>query len=119
MIKFTTLLPFAFFRLILSDCVDRQLGILTSKDEMQNHGWKINVAHFNTGWGKDCSEHLLYGFKKGNDMGSMSARFEGSGFANLTFGNCYYEGTVTIYLNGKPVESAGRKKNKNCIISVY
>ena len=50
--------------------------------------------------------------------GSISTTFSGNGRAELDFGNCFYKGTVYVYLDGNEIASAS-KETPNVKVEFY
>jgi len=46
------------------------------------------------------------GWKANNGVGTVSRILSGSGTATLNYGNCWYQDTVVVYLNGAVISSA-------------
>ena len=84
---------------------------------MEKNGWTFgDLESKPDNFKEQCDDDTWYAFKSGND-GGVSAVFQGSGTANLTFGNCYDgsvgpERTVDVYLDNTKIETANSNETK-------
>ena len=90
----------------INDCPDNKLTDVSSKSHMEKNGWSFDT-NFN---GPDanvaaCAKtNTWYGFKfleVGEKVGTVKAKFTGSGTATLDYGNCFTAGKVNVYLNAE------------------
>ena len=82
-------------------CTDKRLSSVSSREIMKQNGWKFEKLDLKCD-SKDCGYDTWYGHCHWtNELGSVSATFDGPGTAILTFGNCYigHTKTVDVYFN--------------------
>ena len=91
-----------------------KVNILKQNKEQSVSGWifDLNYGPWNRdpsdlAWLETCSGSPWFGWKKGQSVGSVKTTLYGSGHASLTFGNCWTEGTVNLYIDGTIIASAG------------
>ena len=76
---------------------------------MKSSGWVVNVDYSNThiqpgmsSWfphySTVCGIDTFFGYKRNNEVGTVSYTFKGFGMATINIGNCY-KGFVAIYVN--------------------
>ena len=83
------------------------MGNFASMESMQKSGWIFDISHSNDpNYVLTCGTSTWYGYKYGVNIGSVSATLVGSGTATLKFENCYYNGRVTVDLNGNDIAYA-------------
>ena len=104
-----------------------------SKSVMEENGWMFNIDHSNgndvvPAHRKNCDNrdgyngNTFYGYKIGLEEGSVSTIFNGSGKADLIFGNCGSEksGYVLASLNDEELHRHhGKNIHKNIISFSY
>ena len=77
---------------------------------MESNGWFVDVDYSNTNieagicswfptYREACGVDTFFGYKRINQVGTVSYTFKGSGNITLTIGNCYYDGLIDIFLN--------------------
>lgn len=99
-------------------------------DELKQHGWIVDVQESNIGCCRgghndqglrcDVGGRLLndglvnwWGYKSDDhDVGTVSRTFEGSGSAEIHFGNCWSRGQVNLYKNDVMLARALSGENK-------
>lgn len=63
---------------------------------------------------KLCAQSGYTGYKNGNNnVGSIKMTFKGSGVGTINYGNCWKDGSVWLYFNGKSEEQTGDKDVNN------
>ena len=87
---------------------DHLNNLLESTATNSAEGWTINC---NEGVWNSPSDKCSnwYGYIPNDDVGSISTTFKGSGRARLDFGNCYKNGRVKAYLDGKMIGKGAGK----------
>ena len=111
------------------ECMDDKLSNLVSRIDMEKNGW--NTTNMNNFDGNDetcCKERectypqctvprqcTFYGSLGGNDIGSISTIFKGSGKAILSYGNCYPEGNVLVFLNDKELDRTSSLESQKAV----
>ena len=96
--------------------IDEKLEELSSTEVMRKNGWKIDAKGFGreNRFRKYCGggANAWYGNKPGRKLGSVQAKFQGTGKAKLSYGNCYHSGAVIVYLNNQEISRASPKSNE-------
>ena len=76
---------------------------------MENKGWTLDTDNQFDKWShekaRSCGDKTWYGFRAPG-VGKISATFVGTGAATLDYGNCFNDGKVHVYLNGKLIDTA-------------
>ena len=94
----------------LALCPDDAMSNITSSFDMESNGWFVDVDYTNTNiearicswfptYRSACGVDTFFGYKRINQVGTVSYTFKGSGNIALNIGNCYNQGFVVIYLN--------------------
>ena len=97
-------------------CPDIRLRNVRSISEMKENGWIFHVSHSDMQLYADrCGKNSWFGFYSGNSVGSVAAHFTGSGIASLTYGNCWMDNEVSVYLNLYKMSSAYGNETKKQI----
>ena len=75
---------------------------------MEHNGWEFgNFVSKPSAYQNECKDDTWYGYRTGaSEPASVSATFEESGIAKLTFGNCYDYNTVDVYFNNEKKSTA-------------
>ena len=97
--------------------IDDKLKDLSSAEVMRRNGWKIvetkNHRQRWYGFNRTCGRgNTWYGFNYGYSVGSARAKFQGTGRAKLSYGNCYHLGEVIVYLNNVEISRASASNSK-------
>ena len=100
--------------ILIDLCVDRGLENVADKSEMITNGWVICIDNGdskinNLRYENTCNSQSVtgfWGYSYGCPVGGVSAQFEGSGIATLSFGSCYWKGSTKVYLNEKNIKTA-------------
>ena len=82
---------------------------IKSSLDMKSNGWFVNVDYSNThiergmsSWFPDystaCGIDTFFGYKRNNELGTVSYTFRGYGKITLNIGNCY-KGFVSVFVN--------------------
>ena len=96
--------------------IDDKLTDLSSAKVMRRNGWKIdepdnNNQHYK--YQNTCGGgNTWYGFGYGYSVGSARAKFQGTGRAKLSYGNCYFLGEVIVYLNNVEISRASASNSR-------
>ena len=86
---------------------------------MMKNGWHFHFTDDGTrptenyvSVGKHCFGAKWYGWSAHSKVGTLSALLQGSGAVTLNFENCWSDGNVNVYLDGKlkSTAAAGRKR---------
>ena len=85
-----------------------QVNSLKQNKEQSVLGWTFDLEFglWNQIPANDCADSSWFGWT-GTSVGSLKTTLYGSGHASLTFGNCWTEGTVNLYIDGTIIASAG------------
>ena len=74
---------------------------------MEENGWIFHVSHGDKVIHSSlCGDNTWFGFYAGGAIGSISTIFRRSGFAKLSFGNCWRNKEVIAYLNHRQISYA-------------
>ena len=112
-------MPISFLEQIL-DCPDKNLEVIGEVSQMKQNGWSFErfdvdgsstMSYEKKGWYNEAAEYCggdgtWYGWSSGEKAGVLSTTFQGSGTFTLGFGNCWTNGKVKAYLNGREIGSA-------------
>ena len=91
-------------------CLDTAVQNIHSKYAMTKAGWTLDVQEYGLDkYAKDCDSAPFWGFNTGNDVGSVSSTFQGSGTATLTFGGCWNPQQIQVSLNDKVIAKSTKK----------
>ena len=93
-------------------CPDDAMSNITSSFDMESNGWFVDVDYSNTNieagicswfstYRTTCRVDTFFGYKRNNQVGTVSYIFKGSGNISLTIGNCYHLGFIDIFLNNE------------------
>ena len=92
---------------MLESNIDEKLEDLSSAEVMRSNGWVIDASYsMDSKYRARCGGKTWYGYNYGKYVGSVQAKFKGSGTAKLSYGNCYPQGQVIVYLNGVEINRA-------------
>ena len=81
-------------------CSDAALTDVTTKDTMEQNGWRFSVSSEpNIVYDMSCGSATWYGYLGEERKGEVSATFQGRGFAQLVYGNCWTDHGVDVYLD--------------------
>lgn len=93
--------------------IDEKLENLSSAEVMRSNGWRINASYsMDSKYRARCGGKTWYGYNYGMLVGSAEVTFQGSGTAKLSYGNCYPQGQVIVYLNGVEISRAATSSMK-------
>ena len=93
-------------------CVDLRLREVSSRKMMEDNGWRFkHIGQTVSRAGvrdQNCGSDTWYGWKNydANEAGSVSVTFVESGSGTLTYGNCWGQDMVDVYIDGEKISSA-------------
>ena len=93
-------------------CVDLRLREVSSRKVMEDNGWRFkHIGQTVSRAGvrdQNCGSDTWYGWKNydANEAGSVSVTFVESGSGTLTYGNCWGQDMVDVYIDGEKISSA-------------
>ena len=98
-------------------CSDKQLSDVSSRSVMEYNGWEFASFVSKPREHYYCGTETVYGYNAGSRTASVSATFEGSGTATLTFGNCYSvrSFTVDVYFNNAKIATANASELRETV----
>ena len=100
--------------------IDEKLEDLSSAEVMRSNGWRINASYsMDSKYRARCGGKTWYGYNYGMLVGSAEVTFQGSGTAKLSYGNCYPQGQVIVYLNGVEISRAAASSSMKDVTFNY